>query len=441
MKRVIDVMMDDRPPVGTLRYDLQGRRENAAFEYGAGWLGDPARFALGPTLPLQAGPQFHRKTRDGSLFHAAIADTEPDGWAKRVITRDHAKRRQELRRGGEKGDTSPPNALDFLLAVDDASRVGALRFRDENGVFQRAPEEGRRTAPPLIELGHLLSASRAVESNKETAADLAYLRGKGTSLGGLRPKCTVVDDDGTLSIGKFPSIVDERTITKGEVLALKLARAAGINAAEARIVESDGSPVALIRRFDRRGNGRRVMYVSAATMLGVEAAEPTDHTYTEIVDAIRVHGADAQADIEELWRRMAFSILITNVDDHLRNHGFLHEDRELWRLSPAFDLNPSPERVREMKTWISEDTGPDMTIDALMSVTAYFHIALPRASEILGQVEHAVAGWRGTGRAIGMTARELDPFADAFEHPERDAARERGTRSQTAVRSPRKRGE
>ena len=422
MKRTIDVVLGEGLQVGTLLYDLQGRRESAVFEYGAGWLGDPARFALGPTLPIQAGPQFHRKSKDGSLFHAAIADTEPDGWGRRVIMRDHIKRRQELRREG-KEEAQPLNALDFLLAVDDFSRVGALRFRDEDGVFRRAQEEGRRTAPPLIELGHLLSASRAVEANKETAADLAYLRGRGTSLGGMRPKCTVIDEDGALSIGKFPSIADERAVTKGEVLALTLAKNAGINAAAARVVESEGLPVALIRRFDRRGDRQRLMYVSAATMLGVEPTEPEEHFYTEIVDAIRVHGADAQADIEELWRRIGFSILITNVDDHLRNHGFLHEDREFWRLSPAFDINPSPERVRELKTWISEEAGPDMTIDALMSVIAYFRITRARAKGILSEVVHAMDNWRMTGRSIGMSDGELEPFVDAFEHGERDAAK------------------
>jgi len=422
MKRNIDVLLGDGMPVGTLRYDLQGRRENAAFEYGVGWLGDPAHFGLGPTLPLQPGPQFHRKSKDGSLFHSPIADTEPDGWGKRVIMRDQIKRRQELRREG-KEEAQPLNALDYLLAVDDLSRVGALRFRDEGGVFQRAQEEGRRTAPQLIELGHLLSASRAVEANKETAADLAYLRGRGTSLGGMRPKCTVIDEDGALSIGKFPSIADERAVTKAEVLALTLAGKAGINAAAARIVQSEDLPVALIRRFDRQDNGHRTMYVSAATMLGVEVTEPEEHTYTEIVDAIRVHGADAQADIEELWRRMAFSILITNVDDHLRNHGFLHVDREFWRLSPAFDINPSPERARESKTWISEGTGPDMTIDALMSVIAYFRITGRRAKEILSDVVHAVNGWRKTGRSIGMSDEEIEPFVDAFEHADRAAAR------------------
>src|SRR6202789_4694921 len=128
-------------------------------------------------------------------------------------------------------------------------------------------------------------------------------------------------------------------------------------------------------------------------------------------------------DIEELWRRIAFTILITNVDDHLRNHGFLHEDREFWRLSPAFDINPSPERVRELKTWISEDAGPEMTIDALMSAISYFRITSARAKVILSEVVHAVENWRMTGRSIGMRCGKLEPYLDAFEHGERDAAK------------------
>ncbi len=423
MKRTLSIALGDNGrSLATLRYDVRGARENAAFEYDAQWLASEDRFAVEPDLPLVAGPQFHRKGRHGSVFHGAIADTEPDGWARRVILRDHAKRRQEARRAGEGGEVGSLNALDFLLAVDDVSRVGALRFRDEHGDFQRAAEDGRRTVPPLIELGMLLSASRAVETNTETAADLRFLRGRGTSLGGLRPKCTIVDADGRLSIGKFPSVADDRAVTKGEVLALRLAAAAGIDAAQGHLVESDGETVAVIRRFDRPEGGGRLMYVSAATMLGVEA-EAGEHAYTEIVDALRAHGAAPQADTEELWRRIAFSVLITNVDDHLRNHGFLHVDRGQWRLAPAFDVNPFPERARELKTWASEDVGPEATIEALMSVLPYFRIAAPRAREILGAVEHAVSQWRAIGRGLGMGTSDLDQFADAFEHSERAAAR------------------
>jgi serine/threonine-protein kinase HipA len=424
MKRTITVAIGDSGrQLGMLRFDAQGARERAAFEYAPEWLTAADRFEIEPALPLVQGPQFHRQVRGGSVFHGSIADTEPDGWARRVILRDHAKRRQAARRSGEAAEARPLTALDLLLAVDDASRVGALRFQDENGTFQRRMEDGRRTAPPLIELGMLLAASRAVETNSETAADLQYLRGRGTSLGGLRPKCSVLDDKGQLSIGKFPSVADDRPVTRGEILALRLARAAGIDAAEGHLIDSDGSPVALIRRFDRPSAGGRLMYISAATMLGVDPADAGEHSYTEIVDALRVHGAAPQADIEELWRRMAFSILITNVDDHLHNHGFLHVDRGQWRLAPAFDVNPFPERVRELKTWVSEDAGPEATIDGVMSVIPYFRISAPRAREILRHVEHAVSRWREVGHGLGLNAHELDQFADAFEHQERDAAR------------------
>ena len=423
MRRSISVHIGDAPAaIGMLRYDQQGARESASFEYTPDWLGASDLFALEPGLPLVAGPQFHRRSRDGSVFHAAVADTEPDGWGKRVIMRDHAKRRQAARRSGDTIAAEPLNALDYLLAVDDFSRIGALRFQDEDGKFQGSPEGWRKT-PPLIELGQLLAASQAVERNTETEADLAYLRGRGTSLGGLRPKCSVIDDDGHLAIGKFPSVGDERAVTRGEVLALRLARRAGINAAEARLVESDGMPVALIRRFDRSPGGGRLMYVSAATMLGAEPGDPGEHSYTEIVDALRQYGSDVTSDIEELWRRIAFSILITNVDDHLLNHGFLHIDRGQWRLAPAFDINPFPERARELKTWISEATGPEASIDALMSVIPYFRIGDARARSILGEVERAVEHWRTEARALGMTPADIEAFTEAFEHEERTTAR------------------
>ena len=413
----VDVFLGQDPRlIGVIRFSAQGTRESAVFEYDPGWLSAEDRFALDPSLPLVHGPQFRPKARDGSVFHASIADTEPDGWSRKVILRDHAKRPQQ---GLAAADKKPLDSLDFLLEVDDRSRVGGLRFRDEKGVFRRTTAEGQRSVPPLIELGALLSAARAFETQTETATELAFLRGHGTSLGGLRPKCTVVDDDGSLSIGKFPSVADERSVTRGEVLAMRLARAAGIDVAEARLVDSDGTPVALIRRFDRVHESDRLMYVSAATLLGVEPSDPGEHSYTEIVDALRVDGAEAQADIEELWRRIAFSILITNIDDHLRNHGFLHVDRGKWRLSPAFDLNPFPDRVHELKTWISEETGPEASIDALLGVTAYFRLSMARAKAILGEVERAVSSWRIEGRSLGMSEGDLDEFAPAFEHRER----------------------
>jgi serine/threonine-protein kinase HipA len=217
-----------------------------------------------------------------------------------------------------------------------------------------------------------------------------------------------------LAIAKFPSASDERAVTKGEVLALELARRAGIHAARARLVASEGQFISLVRRFDRTSGGQRIPYVSAATMLGAYRNDPLDHTYGEIVDAIRVHGHEAQKDIVELFRRISFSIAINNVDDHLQNHGFLHVAHGQWRLCPAFDINPFPDRARELKTWISEDAGPEASQEALLVSGPYFGLSDEQAKDIIAEVQKAVSTWRETGAGLGMSQRELDEFADAF---------------------------
>ncbi len=206
------------------------------------------------------------------------------------------------------------------------------------------------------------STAPAVRSSKagESTEDLRYLQGKGTSLGGMRPKSTVVDEDGALAIGKFPSVGDTRSVTRGEVLALCLAQRAGIDAAPARIVELDGIPVAIIRRFDRDGADGRIPYQSAASLL--QASREEDRSYTEIADVIRSLGHAPTADVQQLWRRLVFNLLITNVDDHLQNHGFLHVEQGLWRLAPAFDVNPFPDKDRESKTGCQKRMGRSPTL-------------------------------------------------------------------------------
>ena len=204
---------------------------------------------------------------------------------------------------------------------------------------------------------------------------------------------------------------------------MRLARRTKINTAPARLIKNNNTTIALIGRFDRPTKNGRLMYNSAATMLGTEPGDHGEHAYTEIVDALRQHGASPNADIEELWRRIAFSILITNVDDHLLNHGFLHVERGLWRLTPTFNINPFPKHLRELKTWISKDTGPEATIETLMSVLPYFRISAAKARAILIEVETTLANWRTEGANVDITKTELDDFTNAFEHAEREAAR------------------
>lgn len=404
--------------VGQLTYVKEGAREYSAFAYDGTWLSDPARFAVSPDLALISGHQARRApTKDDSCFHHALADTEPDAWGRRVIARAHAKARKT-----DQG-LKALNALDYLSAVDDFSRMGALRLQQSGGAFLQTVEEGQRATPPLLNLLRIFEASRAVEGGQETAEDLRYLQGKGTSLGGMRPKCTVLDVDGCLALGKFPSLLDERNVTRAEVLALRLAQRAGIEAANARVVQVGNTPVAVIRRFDRTSEHARIHYLSAASML--QAKRHEERSYTEIADIIRAKCANPTADAQQLWRRLVFNLLITNVDDHLQNLGFLYVGQGQWRLAPHFDVNPFPDKDRESKTWLSEATGPITSLDMLMAQARYFSLQPAEALQVLAQVYAAVRDWRSLALSpeVDLVAMELDDFAPAFEHDQMDAAR------------------
>lgn len=402
--------------LGALTYGKDGKREYSTFAYGESWLSDASRFEISPDLPLIAGHQFRKApSKENSIFHFAFADTEPDGWGSRVVARDHAKQRKAVQAAGEPVPSDSLTEMDYLLGVDDLSRIGAIRLMDDRGRFLCTLEEDGRGTPPLLELAQTMAATRAVELNKETEADLRYLRGRGTSLGGMRPKCTLVDEDGHLAIGKFPSVKDDRSVTRGEVLALHLANAAGISVAESRVVMSDDIPVALIRRFDRL-NGGRIPYLSAGSML--QASREDDHSYTEIADAIIAKSIQPRQDLEELWRRMAFNLLITNVDDHVQNHGFLHVTNGQWRLAPAFDINPFPDKDQELKLWLDEAYGPVDSITAIVDRGRYFRLDAAAARRVLGEVCTVVLGWRqvATSAEVGMSRQDLEDFAPAFEH-------------------------
>ena len=405
--------------VGHLTYVKDGAREYSSFAYDNLWLAGADRFEVSPDLPLVEGHLIRRApTQDDSCFHFALADTEPDAWGCRVIARAHARQR--------KNDPTLPalTAFDYLSAVDDFSRVGALRLRDGAGEFLRTTEKGRRSTPALVELQHVYDASRAVERGTETDQDLKYLLGKATSLGGMRPKCTVLEEDGCLALGKFPSIGDARNVTRAEVLALRLCRRAGIDAAQARIVRIGAAAVAVIRRFDRTGEDARIPYLSAASML--QAARREERAYTEVADIIRAKCARPTEDARQLWRRLVFNLLVTNVDDHLQNLGFLYVGQGAWRLAPAFDVNPFPDKDRESKTWLSEAEGPVTSLSMLMEHADYFGLQPAEALKTLAAVYAAVRDWRtiALSTEVGLLQTELDDFAPAFEHPEMSAARD-----------------
>lgn len=397
-------------PVGRLIFVKDGQRVFSQFAYSNEWLTDPQYFDVSPDLHRQSGYQLRKPpSKNDSCFFLALADTEPDAWGRRVIARAHAKAR------AKDASLGPLTEADYLACVDDFSRVGALRLRDEQGHYLRSVTDGARSTPAFLELGKILLATRAVEMSQETTEDLAYLQGKGTSLGGMRPKCTILDADGALSLGKFPSVGDERAVTRGEVLALRLARRAGIDSATARIVMVQDQPVAMVRRFDRTPEQNRIPYISGATLL--QAKRDDEHSYTEIVDVMRSKCENFIGDARQLWRRLLFNHLITNVDDHLQNIGFLYCGNNQWRLSPAFDLNPFPDKDPESKTWLSEDSGPIYSIEQLLEQAPHFELTQAQAQATLGEVRAAVRQWQDVAiePEVGLQAHEIKDFQPAFE--------------------------
>lgn len=397
-------------PLGRLIFVKDGQRAFSQFAYSEAWLFDAQFFDVSPDLIHQSGYQLRKPaSKNDSCFFLALADTEPDAWGRRVIARAHAKAR------AKNAALGPLSEVDYLACVEDYSRVGALRLRDEKGRYLQCSADGSRSTPAFLELEKILRASRAVEMNQETSEDLAYLQGKATSLGGMRPKCTILDSNGDLCLGKFPSVSDERAVTRGEVLALRLAKLAGIESAQARIVMVHGQPVAMIRRFDRTPEQNRIPYISGATLL--QANRDDEHSYTELVDVMRTKCENFADDARQLWRRLVFNHLITNVDDHLQNIGFLYSGKNQWRLSPAFDLNPFPDKTPESQTWLSEDTGPISSLDQLLSQASRFELQPAQAHAVVAKVKAVVKRWKEMAATseVGLNSQEMNDFRAAFE--------------------------
>ena len=392
--------------VGHLWAHMRKNRESATFEYTRSWLDNSSRFALEPALPLGQGA-FH--TAADRLIFGSIGDSAPDRWG-RVLMRRAERRRAE--KAGQVPRTL--REIDYLLAVDDEARQGALRFTEKDGGPFLADHQDATRIPPLIELPRLLAAAERIVDDNDDDEDLRLLLAPGSSLGGARPKASVRDETGRLVIAKFPHKEDEFNAVAWEAVALSLSAKAGIRTASFRYEHIAGKPVLLLQRFDRPSN-TRIPFVSAMSMLGAKDNET--HSYLEMVDALRQSGARPKEDMHELWRRIVFTVLISNVDDHMRNHGFLYAGHDGWVLSPAYDLNPTPVDIkpRILSTAIDLDD-QTASLDLALSVAGYFELKAPAAREIAAEVARVVRGWREEAARIGLTKRECDRMASAFEH-------------------------
>lgn len=387
--------------VGTLHRHSRRGGEAISFEYHAAWLEDRACFSLEPALTLGRGAFVPA----GSLpIFGSIGDSAPDTWGRRLMQRAERRRADRTVR--------TLRELDYLLGVSDVSRLGALRFRYVGeDVFQSPTSVG---VPGLVELGRLLQATERILRDEETDEDLQLVFAPGSSLGGARPKASVIDNDGQLSIAKFPKESDEYSIELWESVAFTLARRAGIRTPGHELLRVLGRPVMLSRRFDRAGD-TRVPFLSGLSMLGLKDGERG--SYPELVDALTRYGARAREDARELYRRMVFNILVSNVDDHLRNHGFLWSGPAGWTLSPVYDLNPTPTDVRPriLTTSISLDEAT-CDIGLALSSAEYFSLGTRDSKAIINEVALATADWREVAVATGATQSEIQRLASAFEH-------------------------
>lgn len=400
---LVHVDLEGQPVFCGRLWTRSAPRESASFEYDTAWRTGSRGFALDPELPLAAG-QFHT----GRPIFRAFTDPAPDRWGQMLLRRAE---RVRARREGRTPRTL--TAVDFLTLVDDETRLGALRFRDASADDGPFLSTGSTRVPPLIALSKLLVATTRIIADQETDEDLALVLAPGTSLGGARPKASVRDSDGGLLVAKFPTASDEWPATRWEAATLELAKAAGIGVPVFRLALVARKPVLLLRRFDRDGAGR-VPFMSAMTALSADDNQM--HSYLDMVDALRREGAQAAKDLRELWRRLVFNVLVSNTDDHLRNHGFLH-DGVGWRLAPAYDLNPMPTDVRpRVHALAIDETDPTASMDTVWEVAPRFGLGTKEARQIVREVAAVVRTWRSAGKKYGLKPRELERMESAFEH-------------------------
>jgi serine/threonine-protein kinase HipA len=380
--------------------------ESSTFAYDNSYIALPGAYAFEPAMPLATAPL--QPDVNTKIFRS-FGDCAPDTWGRQLILRREAALAERERRA-----TRSLGEIDFLLGVRDDLRQGALRFRKGDGIgegdYLAVETDG---VPALTDLPSLLALADRVEKDSAQLPDLQRLIQVGGSLGGARPKAHVLGNDGRVAIAKFPSSDrDTWNVMAWEKVAYDLASGAGISVPRSDLYWIADRAVHIIERFDRSSAGQRIGYVSAITML--EASDGDERSYLEIAEAIEQHSDQASDDLRQLWRRILFSVLISNVDDHLRNHGFLHVHDGVWRLSPAFDINPNSEAsATNLRTSIDYSRS-ELEVDLVMSVAELFRLDAQEAELILNQVADSVREWPQVARRNGLSESEISSMTPAF---------------------------
>ncbi|WP_233098667.1 type II toxin-antitoxin system HipA family toxin [Aureibaculum flavum] len=415
-KRSISVYADwlsmEKPLLmGILHSDRLKGKEIFSFEYDRDWLQNGPAQLLDPSLQLYSGLHYLNEEKDN---FGIFLDSSPDRWGRILM-----RRREAALARTDKREENKLFETDYLLGVYDGYRMGALRFKlDEEGPFLN--DNKNMASPPWTSLRKLEQISLRLEEDDVTE-DPEYLKwlsmliAPGASLGGARPKASIIDNDGGLWIAKFPSRNDQGDIGGWEIVTYELAIMAGVNMAESKAQKfSSDYYTFLTKRFDRNNDGQRVHFASAMTMLGyTDGQDYADGaSYLELVEFIQRNGANVDQDLEQLWRRIIFSICVTNTDDHLRNHGFLLTN-DGWILSPAYDINPI-ESGAGLKLNISDEDN-SLDLNLAMEVSEFFRLTEKRATEIIDEVLNAVANWKEIAIKYGMSRVEQELKSLAFK--------------------------
>lgn len=408
-------------PAGTIE-DIGGRGRGRAgtvsFSYAPNYLVAPNAYPLAPSLPLTPGTFSPSGSRS---MLAGLADSQPDLWGRRLIDASR-------RRGAHRAGVVPSRAseVEILAAVPDATRQGALRFRlidDVDAGHVAAVPRGR--TPTLMELDLLIAAAKAFEDGEEISEETAELLAAGTSAGGARPKTNVLRGDGSIALAKLPRDEDFGDAMAWEATALRLSRDAGIRVPTFELIRVGDRSVLVLDRFDRTQEaasaGQRIGYLSADSLLDKSPGE--QRTYVDLAEAVG-RESSVPGDTGELFRRAAVSLLINNVDDHMRNHGMLRS-KSGWQLSPAFDINPFYRHGAVESTPISDVDDPARRdIRNLVDATEAFRLTRDEGLRVIAEAERATSRWREVGTSYGLSPEGLDAMAHAFENTNRETARD-----------------
>lgn len=394
--------------IGELSFDSVRGNETYGFSFAKDWLSKHGDIFLSEDLQNFTGIQYARPGQD---IFSCFSDALPDRWGRTLLNR-----REQITAQEEKRPVKNLRSFDYLIGIDDFSRMGGLRFSETpDGKFINCEPDLK--IPPLANVRELMQAAQEIEASEEKhilpeKKWINQLINPGTSLGGARPKASIIDEDGSLTIAKFPSRKDLYDMAKWEHFAHVMAKKAGINVAKTRTIPGTEYNILLTKRFDRTPEGKRFHFASSLTLLGLTDGDnySTGYGYPDIVDLIIQHGSNVEQNLEELFRRVAFNIIIGNSDDHFRNHGFLLTKKG-WELSPAYDLNPT---LSEYQSLLINHQTNESNLNILFDSADEYFITKEKAAKIIEEVKLAMRSWQSEARRLGLPQRDIAMFSPRF---------------------------